>query len=444
MKEKIWFIFKLGDKHHRGPFSQEEIGRLLQQDKLPEDIILWREGMKRWKPLDQCPEFNAPPATRPPPQDIKKALQEIHQQQKEKDVPENIDSALARETLEEASEHHKEPSAPSPDQNTEESYVIRYCLGLATIFLVSFLIWPKNLFNDTVTTTRSLPPKERRYLEQVAAIDSNKKSLFRLALNKKRDQLWLASNYKGEGKVFLTLNSNPDKTLSLEKVTIKSQTSFRRGYARFTRFTLVKGNWPIPGEYQATIHLYPKNRKQQVVMWKGLFVLPPKGKKSLSQSLETWKKNIHERHLSPLKRQYQYYKTLKSQLTNMKDFYKKSFQASSWQEFSTLFEQHYNNEVGPLLQRFILDGRHLHLSLFNSDSKNSKEYEKIFQYGKKIGALASDMATLTGQGNIKELEKSHIGQNLLSRLNELIEQADSSLKELQEKISYQQKELPQY
>ena len=438
MEDKIWFIFKLGDKHHQGPFSQEEVRRLHQQGQLPENTILWREGMKRWKPLDKCSEFN-PLASTPQSKNIREALSKIHHQKIEH-IPETLEHDLTKQTIEKVLKNEEGRTLKEADEHeiTKESYLIRSCLGLAMIFLITFLVCPKNIFEKNASYPRNLSSNERRYLEQVTKIPSNKKSLFRMAINQTREYLWLAGNYKEEGKIFLTLTSKSDKTLSLKKVIIASQALFRNGYARFTHFSLIKGNWPIPGEYHAKIYLYPKDRKKQVVAWKGLFILPPKGKQSLSESLEHWKKNIHTHYLAPLKNQYQYYKTLKSHLMNMEKFYKKSFQTITWKDFSILFEQHYNREIGPLLQRFILDGRHLHLSLFNSNTENSKEYEKLFLYGKKIGVLASDMLTQTGGDNIKKYEK------YLSRFNELIVQADSALKNIQEKINYYQEELPKH
>ena len=446
MKEKVWFIFKLGDKHHQGPFSGEEINLLRQQEKLSENIILWREGMKRWEPWEECPEFNPAPLPKqdvpPARKNIKEALSKFHGKK-------NIDQDLAQKTIKKASRQpaKKEPSQslnPSLSEVTKESYLIRLVASVSIILLVTFIIRPKNfLIKDTVFP-HSLTPDKRQYLKQVAEIPSNAKPLFRMAVNKKRDQLWLAGNYQEEGKVFLTLTSNPSKTLSLKKIVITSEALFRHKYAHFTHFYLRKGNWPIPGEYRVKISLYPKNRKKKVVTWKGVFILPPKGKQSLSRTLERWKKNIHAHYLSPLKSQYQYYETLKSHLINMEHLYKKSFQAKTWKGFATLFEQHYNREIGPLLQTFILDGRHLHLSLFNRDFENSKEYEKLFLYSKKIGALASDMLTQTGQGIIKNSEKHLIGKNLLSRLNQLIRQADSSLKDIQKKIDYYQGKLPKH
>ena len=441
MKEKIWFIFKLGDKHHQGPFSREEIGLLRQQGKLTENIILWKEGMKRWEPLNECPEFNPTPPpkkeTPPPRKNIREALSKLHNQQVSKKSTEKAPKETPSQPIK------KEPHQPLHPPS-KESHFIRLGMGVGIALLVTFIIWPKNILVKDDVFPHSLTPDKRHYLKQVSEIPSSKKPIFRMAINKKRDQLWLASNYEGEGKVFLTLISNPNKTLSLKKIIITSQAHFRHKYAQFTHFSLVKGNWPVPGEYRAKISFYPKNRKKKAITWKGGFILPPKGRQSLSQTLERWKKNIHDHYLSPLKNQYLYYETLKSHLVNMEHFYKKSFQAKTWQGFAVLFEQHYNREVGPLLQKFILDGRQLHLSLFNRDFENSKEYEKLFLYSKKIGALASDMLTQTGQGIIKKSEKQLIGNNLLSRLNQLLNQADSTLKDIQKKIDYYQEELPKH
>ena len=414
MKEKIWFIFKFGDKHHQGPFSQEEIYLRRQQNNLPDNIILWKEGMKRWEPLDKCPELTiaTKPSAPPTPKDTKSFLSEV-------------------------------PTLKSPSLSPD-SYFIRLGLGISIVFFVTLLVWPKELFLKSSVSPRLLTPNKKQYLKQVAEIPSQKKILFRVAIDKNNEQLWLASNYRSEGTIFLTLKSNPVKTLSLKKIVITSQATLRQGYARFARFSLLNGNWPIPGEYQVKIALYPKSRKKKAIHWEGSFILPPKGKSSLSQSLVRWKKNIHRHYISPLKNQHQYYETLKSHLTNMEKFYKSSFRAKTWQDFSALFEQHYNREIGPLLQRFILDGRHLHLSLFNSDFENSKEYEKLFLYGKKIGALASDMLTRTGQGVIKKSEQHRISNNLLSRLKKLADQADAALESIQKKIDYYQAELPEH
>ena len=395
--------------------------------------------MKRWKPIGRCPEFD--PESPPARKNIREALSELSDQKREKNI-ENPEQSLAIQTMLEAD--RSSPRSTVKEYPTGESRMIRLGMGAAMMFLVTFLLWPKYLFKKNTLLPHTLAPSKKKYLGQVAEIQSNQKALFRMVFNQDRNQLWLAGNYKGEGKVFLTLTSNPDKTLSLKKIIVTSEAPFYRGYARFTEFSLVKGNWPVPGEYRAKIHLYPKDHKKPVVTWKGIFILPVKEKQSLSQSLEHWKKNVHTRYLFPLKIQYQYYQTLKSHLINMKGFYTKSFQAKTWQEFSSLFEQQYNREIGPLLQRFILDGRYMHLSLFNSDTENSKEYEKLFLYGKKIGDLASDMLTETGRGKIKKSEKRRIKEKLLSRLERLVQQADSALKGIQKKINYYQGQLPQH
>lgn len=61
--EKNWFIFK-GD-HHLGPFSSEDLVRMLQHEKVTQDDLIWREGESDWLPLVKHPAlaaFFAPPA----------------------------------------------------------------------------------------------------------------------------------------------------------------------------------------------------------------------------------------------------------------------------------------------------------------------------------------------------------------------------------------------
>lgn len=61
--EKNWFIFK-GD-HHLGPFSSEDLVRMLQHDKAKPDDLIWKEGEKDWLPLQNHPALLAyfePPA----------------------------------------------------------------------------------------------------------------------------------------------------------------------------------------------------------------------------------------------------------------------------------------------------------------------------------------------------------------------------------------------
>lgn len=54
--EKSWFIFE-GD-HHLGPFSLEEIVEMYQEDRVSQDVMVWKAGNKSWLPISQCPAFS--------------------------------------------------------------------------------------------------------------------------------------------------------------------------------------------------------------------------------------------------------------------------------------------------------------------------------------------------------------------------------------------------
>ncbi|MFT6070433.1 MAG: hypothetical protein ACJAT2_000767 [Bacteriovoracaceae bacterium] len=65
--EKNWFIFK-GD-HHLGPFSSEELVKMLQHEKVLPDDLIWKEGEADWLPMTKHPAllaFFAPPKKEEP------------------------------------------------------------------------------------------------------------------------------------------------------------------------------------------------------------------------------------------------------------------------------------------------------------------------------------------------------------------------------------------
>ncbi|MBK27009.1 MAG: hypothetical protein CME70_23600 [Halobacteriovorax sp.] len=64
--EKNWFIFK-GD-HHLGPFSSEDLVRMLGHEKAKPDDLIWKEGEADWLPLKSHPALLAyfePPVKEP-------------------------------------------------------------------------------------------------------------------------------------------------------------------------------------------------------------------------------------------------------------------------------------------------------------------------------------------------------------------------------------------
>lgn len=70
--EKNWFIFK-GD-HHLGPFSSEELVKMLQHEKVLPDDLIWKEGEADWLPLKKHPAllaFFEPPKKEEPAPSIK-------------------------------------------------------------------------------------------------------------------------------------------------------------------------------------------------------------------------------------------------------------------------------------------------------------------------------------------------------------------------------------
>ncbi len=73
--EKNWFIFK-GD-HHLGPFSSEELVKMLQHEKVLPDDLIWKEGEADWLPMTKHPAllafFEPPKKEEPAPKPVIKA-----------------------------------------------------------------------------------------------------------------------------------------------------------------------------------------------------------------------------------------------------------------------------------------------------------------------------------------------------------------------------------
>ena len=74
--EKNWFIFK-GD-HHLGPFSSEDLVRMLQHEKALPDDLIWREGEADWLPLSKHPALLA--FFEPPKQEEPKPVAPIEEE----------------------------------------------------------------------------------------------------------------------------------------------------------------------------------------------------------------------------------------------------------------------------------------------------------------------------------------------------------------------------
>lgn len=59
--------FVVFDGEQAGPFSKQEIARLIGEQKIHKETYIWKPGMPKWKMAEQLPEILKIVALTPPP-----------------------------------------------------------------------------------------------------------------------------------------------------------------------------------------------------------------------------------------------------------------------------------------------------------------------------------------------------------------------------------------
>lgn len=70
LNERVWFLNY--DQAQFGPFSEEEVGRMLQNGKIHARVYAWRNGMKDWLKLEHVETFSSQFPSSPPVEQVKK------------------------------------------------------------------------------------------------------------------------------------------------------------------------------------------------------------------------------------------------------------------------------------------------------------------------------------------------------------------------------------
>jgi len=69
---KQTFYFAIIDGLQMGPFSEQEISRLISEKKIMKETYIWKPGLVKWQIAEQLPEILKLVALNPPPFDINK------------------------------------------------------------------------------------------------------------------------------------------------------------------------------------------------------------------------------------------------------------------------------------------------------------------------------------------------------------------------------------
>ena len=61
------FYYAILDGHQAGPFSEQEISRLVSEKKINKETHIWKPGMPQWQTAENLPEILKLVALTPPP-----------------------------------------------------------------------------------------------------------------------------------------------------------------------------------------------------------------------------------------------------------------------------------------------------------------------------------------------------------------------------------------
>lgn len=326
---------------------------------------------------------------------------------------------LYESEFEEDQKDYQEEDTGSFDIATEEGpSQMKFYLsaGLGLLGLIFFIVYLTNL-SDSPAQVFGVSKGDKEAILSVIDRPFTGTPLYRLRPSKDLTSLWFGSNYPHDGNLSLKLNSKRGKVLGEGHVEMVAESEYRNGVSHFDEIEITKGGKILPGEYKYTAHFTPGGTKlkwfellknlpffKSLKTFKGVekdftvqgsLSLIPYGQDRFKAELKEYRERIAKNVVAPLKERLQRYKTFLSLLEQIRILYINTMRRITKGKSIALFEERYNNEIGPMYRDLIIDTNKRHLSLINIDEDLSSEYFSLLKFGKEIGGLASDMVTET-------------------------------------------------
>lgn len=305
---------------------------------------------------------------------------------------------------------------PKVDDEPLSGYRLYGAMALSLVGLCFFVY----LILQTVTEKRKLynvAGRDKDALYSVMTRPFKGVPIHRMRPAKDLNSLWLATNFPDEAVLYMTLKSIPGRFIGTGLVEVQGQARLIGGAALFDELEVLKGETLHIGEYEYEIKgkrvglkgklseafgqkailkevKFLRNEDQEFVL-KGKLLLSPYAEEKFESKLKDHQEYVQKTIVKPLKDRLERYKTFMGLLERMSSLYQSTMGRITKGKSIYLFENRYNEEVGPFLRDLIIDCNRIHLSLFNLDPNESKAYEEVMNYGKDIGVVASDMVTKT-------------------------------------------------
>ncbi len=261
---------------------------------------------------------------------------------------------------------------------------------------------------------------------------------YRLVPDRKGQGIWLASNQKGPQWILVEFVGTPGDIMSTREVRVRASGAMKEGRLYLNKFDVLAGNTFAPGVYKVKLKAYPSvgvlNKNidwQKPNILTTTFYYYPGSKRALKKRLKKFKNRVAMEMVNPLRDRLQGYRTYNALLLKVEGMLGRYFSGRSPNVRG--FENAYNTEVGPILQRLILDNNRQHISLMNSRPAESLAFDKLLRHGKDIGMVASEMARLF---KTKPHRSHQLSSQFKKRLRQLQQSNMLELKQLQAELDY--------
>lgn len=460
MSNKDWFV--IHDGHHIGPFSKNEIRQMIDNQHLNMAQLTWKSGMSKWVSIENMlqEKANSIKAVSSVPNIPPKPKIEVKEKVELPPLPdlekEDLLSKKAEEPEALAEEVIKEELVPPPVPNLEltplekmkleikkiqnkdvfedaseevkvkqsEDFEIRLIPAFLVLVLLStagYFVYQKMF--PKIKGLAGLSPNDRAAISRVYDQPLSKGLFFRYALSKKSDGLWITSNFKRKTKLKVYMQNIKGQILGEGPIKLSANAIMDNGLAYITKWKIDKG-FKVPyGKYLVSVSgeklesrpffvkylpflkkLFPEVKHNIADRGNEILFYPNEIVK-FEEELKKYQYKVKKNVLGPLKDQIQRYQSFLGMLNQINTLYKSILKKARRGKDMLIFENKYNQDIGPLLRDLILDCNRQHLSYFNIDPKRAKIFDQLVEYGKEVGEIAANIAKETT--SYKKLRKKN-------------------------------------
>lgn len=424
--EKNWFI--INNDHHRGPFSSTDIEKLLDNGKLAEDTMIWKESLDDWTALGLTKEFSGFFCPEVP------------------SIPVVVKEVVHFPDLSEIEVVELPNLMVDKQVNFSDRYAapLKYCIASISVIFAIFVTYLVSNNSTKKASFTKLKRKEFKRLKEHKNAPFKEKLNMDFAFSKKANTLWASSNIEGPATMYLNLKSIDGRVISDTPVVMNSTAKLNGKAIKFEQFVFDKGSKLAAGEYEATVvsvktglktktdkflgKRVPANRN---LKYKGRVNLYGKSKKVFEKKLKTYRRNKRLEKNLPLQDRIEKYRTLGALVDRLGKIYGKSIHNMKRPGKMRKFEIDYGMSVGPILQGIILDNHKQARTLRRKKPVRAKKYIRLLEYGKRIGELASDMMTITSKFKVlTKSKRAHLKLIFAKKVNDLKTLGNMRLKKL--------------